>query len=163
MSSSLGRSLKFPPGNTLCTRMQDSTERSLFHCLCMLLSQALLDLQTIVDAMREMLQDMDQGQQDVRLEPLQTLVEDTLNLQQSLAALNPSNYLKFQVTNLDGENTAKPTAEHWAHVLVDPSPPPPSTPPCKTCFCQPGHQFWPKSTAIMPIDLTALLNLPHFA
>lgn len=74
--------------------------------------------QTSVDAMREMVHAIDSSKDEASMEQLHTLVEDTQNLQQSLAALNPINYLKFQAANLAGEDIARPGAEHWAFVLV---------------------------------------------
>ena len=68
--------------------------------------------------MRDMVRDLDGGQAHVSVDQLQNLVEDMQNLQQSLAALNPINYLRFQVSNLAGEDISKPAEGHWAHVLV---------------------------------------------
>ena len=68
--------------------------------------------------MRVLVNAMDESEEGATLEQLRTLVEDTQNLQQSLAALNPSNYLKFQAANLAGVDAPRPTDEHWAHVLV---------------------------------------------
>ena len=75
-------------------------------------------MQTSVDAMRELVKATEGGQEGASLEQLHILVEDTQNLQQSLAALNPTNYLKFQAANLEGEHIPRPTDEHWAYVLV---------------------------------------------
>ena len=58
------------------------------------------------------------SREEAAMENLHTLVEDTQNLQQSLAALNPTNYLRFQAANLAGEDIPRPTDEHWAFVLV---------------------------------------------
>ena len=62
-----------------------------------------------------------ESEEEVAMEELCTLVEDTQNLQQSLAALNPANYLTFQAANLAGEDIPRPTDAHWAFVLVKPS------------------------------------------
>ena len=68
--------------------------------------------------MRGLLEELDAKNDSSLLERLHNLVEDTQNLQQSLAALNPSKYLLFQVANLDGEEVERPSWEHWAHVMV---------------------------------------------
>lgn len=75
--------------------------------------------QEYIDAMHTSLAELSRSETTSTTSRLSALVEETLSLQQTLAAFNPSNYLKFQVANLAGDETSKPTDEYWLRVLVN--------------------------------------------
>lgn len=75
-------------------------------------------MQSCVEVMRELTNSLRQSGDAQTLEQLSTIVGDSANLQQSLAALNPGNYMLFQSANLEGQLPERPTDDHWVKVLV---------------------------------------------